>query len=782
MVNHLNKGLQVRQEKIEDVKKYLQETQRLFNEFGQQELVHVTHKFEDIEKSLNSSGEVKLVVIGEFSRGKSTLVNALLDILLLRSAQEATTAINTFVRKLPEDITQRFIRIHFQDNRQPQDIEWQEGDYSTLEKWSTELDTTNASARQQIDRIEIFMSHPLLNQGLVLIDTPGLQSVVAHHEGITRRAIDEAHIAIWVQSTQQLGGNATEWKFLSGTIRKNFNKFLTVVNMWDSVLEPQDPFDRQKPLAEREQQKYQHIRQNFKTNLSDISDAEIMQMTNEDNLIGVSAIWALEQEDANKHQRSNIGKLSQRISDMLSTGEALDEIYKKPLHSLVTIQEDLIASIQEELSQLDSNQSLAERQRESEALDSEIRLLNMELETTNKNAKGEHDRAAEQLVKGLEKELISPLTDLKTDIDGQVTTQYIKREVDKGNQSIQLPKLLQQQYDEALEQVDAKMQQHNENIVAVLSDLRADYVEQLEQHAGQLQQKIGNIKFELPKLDLDFEIDLSEIHQYMQEQARLEDKIAQHQQEIERLEQEQINNAENPAAMESAKRAVRRAESELERLGGRPSPKAVSKTRYESHGGMGFKDFFLGKKEVHYTEYDDSNGEAWEEAYDAASEGIADKEAYMERIQREEHEKTGKRLNAARLQQKYDQKVRKLEQDRKRMEQQAQVSKDQLIEDTRQQLIRNTSGTLDKFIRQLQTQVQPSIGEIFNEQLQLLQQQVKEQLEEPLQAKQAQRQQIEELIAQGQEQIKLRHAALEQGLQDVQGLCAATQDLLSANV
>lgn len=53
-------------------------------------------------------------------------------------------------------------------------------------------------------------------------------------------------------------------------------------------------------------------------------------MTNSDHLIGVSAAWALSQ-DENKRSQSNIDKLSQRISEMLSTGEALDEIYKKTI-------------------------------------------------------------------------------------------------------------------------------------------------------------------------------------------------------------------------------------------------------------------------------------------------------------------------------------------------------------------------------------------------------------------------------------------------------------------
>ena len=91
MANYLHQGLQERKDKIQDAVNYLNQTKELFQMFGQQELTHVINKFDDIHKSLDSGDEVKLVVIGEFSRGKSTLVNALLNILLLRSAQEATT-------------------------------------------------------------------------------------------------------------------------------------------------------------------------------------------------------------------------------------------------------------------------------------------------------------------------------------------------------------------------------------------------------------------------------------------------------------------------------------------------------------------------------------------------------------------------------------------------------------------------------------------------------------------------------------------------------------------
>lgn len=112
----LDQSLQARQHKIQTAKEYLQRTQQLFDTFGSTELKSSHAKFSELLSALDSDA-IRLVVLGEFSRGKSSLVNALLGIELLPTAVQATTAINTFVRMLPEGRSERFIRIHFQDGR-----------------------------------------------------------------------------------------------------------------------------------------------------------------------------------------------------------------------------------------------------------------------------------------------------------------------------------------------------------------------------------------------------------------------------------------------------------------------------------------------------------------------------------------------------------------------------------------------------------------------------------------------------------------------------------------
>jgi GTPase SAR1 family protein len=202
-------SLMSRQRKIQIAKDYLARTQGLFNEFGSSELKTSHARFSELENALDST-QVRLVVLGEFSRGKSALLNVLLGIKLLPESLRCCTAINTFLLPLPPNRTERFIIIHFMNGRPSEEIAW--SDDSVLIRWGTELEKDNADARLMIDYIEVFFDHPLLHKDLVLIDTPGLQTIVKHHEQITRRAIAEAHIALWVQSADMLGGSATERK------------------------------------------------------------------------------------------------------------------------------------------------------------------------------------------------------------------------------------------------------------------------------------------------------------------------------------------------------------------------------------------------------------------------------------------------------------------------------------------------------------------------------------------------------------------------------------------
>lgn len=763
----LDQSLQARQHKIQTAKEYLQRTQQLFDTFGSTELKSSHAKFSELLSALDSDA-IRLVVLGEFSRGKSSLVNALLGIELLPTAVQATTAINTFVRMLPEGRSERFIRIHFQDGRPAQEIPWT--DDTALERWGTELDESHADARKQVDYIEAFMSHPLLAKGLVLVDTPGLQSVMAHHEAITRKAIAEAHIALWVQNTSQLGGAATEWDFLSDTIRNNFRKFITVIGWWDKVLDPDDARDQRKPLEERVAEKLNVVKSNFMKYLQDACEVE--QLTNADHLIPVSARWAMS-KDTSQQSRSGIDLLAKRIAEMFSSGEALEQVYGKPLKQLSNIQRQLAEGLNDEIQQLESDKTLEMRARELEVFDQDIKLLRQEADGVARDSREEHDRVARLMVEKIRRELVMPLAEIKADIENQVDVRYVQRQIEKRVKNIGLPEDLHTAFQTVSTQVSQAWSAQKKELGRALEGLSADYSKQMEKHAGQARGEMAQLDVEVPALDISFKLDFDTIEQHHRQAMELNQEISARQNEIETIQTEMSSYAANKAQLEMARQAVTRAERMIDNLGSQPTPIRSSRREVVKKGGAYSNDTY---GDVPYT--DNSNVMAWQAERDKMTKALADKEARMEQIATEEEKKTGLRMSLEKAQKKYEREVADFEKKKAAYEQQAQSAQSDLVQETTQKLIKNTAGQLDQRIRYLQDHVADAIHKVFSDQLKALQACVEEQYLEPLRAKLAKREEIQSLLQQGDAEIRQRKADLRQAQQQVSELLDLTENAL----
>jgi hypothetical protein len=770
MSNVLEQGLNIRQARIQETRDYLKRTHELFEQFGSQELKTSHAKFDELSKALDSDSQVLLVVIGEFSRGKSSLVNALLDIRLLPTALEATTAINTFVKALPEGKTERFIRIHYQDGRPAKDMEWT--DDSVLRKWGTELDTEHSDMRKTLDYIEIFTSHPLLNKGLVLIDTPGLEAVLQHHEEITRRAIAQAHIALWMQDAGQLGGNATEWKFMSETIRKNFRKFITVVNKWDLVLDPTDQHEKEKTEKARVDGKMNTVKKNFKLNFTQQSEAELELLTNKDHLLGVSAGWALG-DDPIKKSRSGVDVLAERISDMFSSGEALEQIYLKPLQQLTHIQEQLAATIADELSQLSSTETLEERQRDLEIFDQDIKNLDLEMRTVTAESKSEHERAAKALADAIEKQLVAPLADLKADIEQQVDKRYVEKMMAKKVKKIGLPDELQQSFEKVSQQVASHWAQEKTKMANALEGLRIDYADKMKKHANQLKSGLNKVDISLPTLDVGLEMDFSAIEEYHAKALELEQAVKAREAEIDNIEAEKSMNMTDKAKLDMAQQSVLRAERQIEMLGSQPSPKTGSRRVKVSEGGIWSSPKYEREE---YSDY--SNVNAWKEQLASQKELLSDKEKRLEQIMHEEQQKTNRRMSLEMAQKKYEKEMASLMRDQAKYEREMANEHANILEETTRKLVNSTAGQLDQRIRYLQDHAKQSIHQIFADQMNLLEACVQEQYLEPLNAKRQKREEVQVLLQQGKTQVAERQAELQKAQDEVGQLLDLTQTAL----
>ena len=142
------------------------------------------------------SGRFHLAVLGQFKRGKSTLLNALLGEELLPADILPVTAIPTFIEYSPE-IT---VRVHFESGGEAADYT-ASVDSSLAEfvvKYVTE--TGNPLNKLQVSKVEIGYPAEILKQGVVLVDTPGIGSTYQHNTEVAYKVLPQCDAAIFLVS------------------------------------------------------------------------------------------------------------------------------------------------------------------------------------------------------------------------------------------------------------------------------------------------------------------------------------------------------------------------------------------------------------------------------------------------------------------------------------------------------------------------------------------------------------------------------------------------------
>lgn len=764
----LLESLQERQDLLSHGLRLVRDTRELYAAYGKEVLTASYDRFAAIEKSLTAK-EIRMVVVGEYSRGKSSLLNALLGFIYLPYAFEETTAINFFVYGLPENETAPHLIVVFRDGRRQRiALNKNQNKLKTwdkdIEKWGTELDTASGALRKEVDYIELYIDQPLLNLGLVLIDTPGLASIQKHHEEITRRAIDTAHIAIWVQSATQLGGNQREWQFLKETLRKSFRKFLTVVNWWDCVMEPQDEQDKLIPAAVRERKKMDFVRGQFRKMLPDVPPEELDVMTSERNLFGVSARWALQGTPEQK-ARSGLDKLSARIQELCSGDEARAEIFYKPMKQLNVLQDTLEKYLSDSLHALETENSLEQQKRDCELLEMEIMHLEQNMQISISQAKEDHTRICNDCIREVMENIAEPLRDLKEEIEFQVSPDYVRERIQARDGAVTLPDNLQEAYMATLREVGDKWDALRRRVTETLQELRLDYAREMNKHVGEIASSLDGLDISLPAMDIQCDLDLSTLEKFYAEKMRIEESISDYEQQIESYNERIEQVAPNDARLNNAKEALHRAERRLAALGPQPQPFMRQESRKVSSGGLYSSPRYSTVDVPDYTPVNE-----WKAQRTKLEATLNDKEKALEEIVRAEEEKTGRRLSMEAAKRRLEQQMEKMRAHQAAAEQQQREELETLVARVHRQLVHATSGQLAGFIRMLEKNAVEGLTGVFDHQLQYLQDCVKEQFMEPLHSKQASREEAVKLFEQGKAEIEKRKTQLQKGLQELHAL------------
>lgn len=182
-----------------------------------------------IQAARNRLGHEKMnvLIIGEFSRGKSTFINAILGTPILPSKVNPTTATINLI----EFDSAKKIEIYYRNGKQ-EEIDLPD---EKINKFLDNYVTTINQEANQISQIKIkYPGNPRLSDCLI-VDTPGVNDLDDAREDITYKYLSQADACIFILDSQQ-PLSESERRFLKDKVLANdIQRLLFVINRIDEI-------------------------------------------------------------------------------------------------------------------------------------------------------------------------------------------------------------------------------------------------------------------------------------------------------------------------------------------------------------------------------------------------------------------------------------------------------------------------------------------------------------------------------------------------------------------
>lgn len=253
------------------------------SEQGQSGQLGLESAINEIRQAANSMthGTYRLMVMGDMKRGKSTLLNALIGENLLPSDVNPCTALLTILRYGPE----KRVFLHYKDDREPEAISLDtfRQNYVIDPAESKRLADQGEAAFPHIAQVVVEYPLPLLQHGLELVDTPGLNDTEARNDQVLSYLSDCQGVLFVLNATQPF--TLDEQRYLKNYLQNSGLALFFVINGWDRIRAGLINPDDTAAVAEAEGK----VRSLFTQSLQPYTNGEDLR------LFEVSALQALRQ-------------------------------------------------------------------------------------------------------------------------------------------------------------------------------------------------------------------------------------------------------------------------------------------------------------------------------------------------------------------------------------------------------------------------------------------------------------------------------------------------------
>lgn len=376
--------------------KYVTENEKILKQLGD--------LYNDI-----SNDSYNIVVLGEFKRGKSTFINALLGKALLPMDVLPETAVINEIQ-YGEQAT---VLVEYRDGR----MEKGRPDYDYLKQFSARQNNTNI---ENIKCIRIKYPVGFLRNNITLVDTPGVSDLSEQRAEITYSYIPKANAVVFLlDATSPL--KATEYSFIKEKmIPLGVSNIMFIANRYDFVDEDEEP----DYLPELEQR----LLNTFGINTE---EAMLQDIT----LYPLSATMALQGKETGNQELvvfSGIDEIRQKLHEMLVSGNIEQEKLDSYRKRFGFIAKRLVKDLDSE-----KKLYLLDKQ-ELEKVAEKLSVMISEAEGHKKSIAGYTEEAREQIIAmtdksiaHFQKKLAEDVSDMLAVYQGQAFKEYVEITVTK---------------------------------------------------------------------------------------------------------------------------------------------------------------------------------------------------------------------------------------------------------------------------------------------------------------------------------------------------------------
>ena len=142
--------------------------------------------------------DTQIVAIGEFKQGKSSLINALVNVNICPVDDDIATAVHTAVRYGENKAAYALVKHASDPDGEGQRVAIE---FEQIRNYATELGGTDPSLL--VKAVEIEVPRKLLGDGVILVDTPGVGGLGSAHAAAGLGALSIADAAMFISDASQ---------------------------------------------------------------------------------------------------------------------------------------------------------------------------------------------------------------------------------------------------------------------------------------------------------------------------------------------------------------------------------------------------------------------------------------------------------------------------------------------------------------------------------------------------------------------------------------------------